>query len=47
MRIADIAVSPPARGEVLVRNHSIGVIFIDTYFRSGAYPVPSLPFTPV
>lgn len=46
MRIEDIAVSPPVRGEVLVRNHAIGVNFIDTYFRSGAYPVPSLPFTP-
>jgi NADPH:quinone reductase len=46
MRIEDVAVSPPVRGEVLVRNHAIGVNFVDTYFRSGAYPVPSLPFTP-
>jgi NADPH2:quinone reductase len=46
MRIEDIEVPPPARGEVLVRNHAIGVNFIDTYFRSGGYPVPSLPFTP-
>src|ERR1700704_5229221 len=46
MRIEDIAPPPPARGEVLVRNHAIGINFIDTYFRSGAYPVPSLPFTP-
>lgn len=46
MRIEDIDVPPPARGEVLVRNRAIGVNFIDTYFRSGAYLVPSLPFTP-
>ncbi|HMF05869.1 MAG TPA: quinone oxidoreductase [Methylocella sp.] len=46
MRIEDVNVSPPVRGEVLVRNHAIGINFIDTYFRSGAYPVPSLPFTP-
>ena len=46
MRIEGVAVSPPVRGEVLVRNYAIGVNFIDTYFRSGAYPVPSLPFTP-
>ncbi|HEY4846242.1 MAG TPA: quinone oxidoreductase [Methylocella sp.] len=46
MRIEDIAPPPPARGEVLVRNHAIGVNFIDINFRSGAYPVPSLPFTP-
>ncbi len=46
MRIEDIEVPPPVRGEVLVRNHAIGVNFIDTYFRSGGYPVSSLPFTP-
>ena len=46
MRIEDIEPPSPARGEVHVRNHAIGVNFIDTYFRSGAYPVPSLPFTP-
>jgi len=46
MRIEKAAVPPPVRGEVLVRNHAIGVNFIDTYFRSGAYPVPSFPFTP-
>jgi NADPH2:quinone reductase len=46
MRIEDIEIPAPARGEVLVRNHAIGINFIDTYFRSGGYPVPSLPFTP-
>lgn len=46
MRIEEIAVPPPGPGEVLVRHHAIGVNFIDTYFRSGAYAPPSLPFTP-
>jgi NADPH:quinone reductase len=46
MRIEDIEVPPPGRGEVLVRNHAIGVNFIDTYYRGGSYKVPSLPFTP-
>lgn len=46
MRIEDIDLPAPERGEVLVRNRAIGVNFIDTYYRSGAYPVPSLPFTP-
>ena len=46
MRIEDIAVPSPARGEVLVRHHAIGVNFIDIYFRSGSYPVSALPFTP-
>src|SRR3984893_13925658 len=46
MQFEDIEAPPPARGEVLVRNHAIGVNFIDINFRGGAYPVPSLPFTP-
>lgn len=46
MRIEDVALRGPERGEVVVRNHAIGVNFIDTYYRSGTYPVPSLPFTP-
>jgi NADPH:quinone reductase len=46
MRIEDIELPPPGRGEVLVRHHAIGVNFIDIYFRSGAYTAPSLPFTP-
>src|SRR5690606_14520878 len=29
--------------EVLVRNHAIGLNFIDTYYRSGLYPPPALP----
>jgi len=46
MRIDDIEPPSPKRGEVHIRHHAIGVNFIDTYFRSGAYPVSSLPFTP-
>ncbi len=45
MRIEDIELPPPGRGEVLVRNHAIGVNFIDVYFRNGHYPAPP-PFTP-
>ncbi|WGJ15350.1 quinone oxidoreductase [Methylocapsa sp. D3K7] len=46
MRIEDIELPSPLRGQVRVRHHAIGVNFIDIYFRSGVYPVPSLPFTP-
>ena len=46
MRIEDIEPPSPARGEVHLRHHAIGVNFVDTYYRSGAYPVSSLPFTP-
>ena len=33
----------PGPGEVLIKSEAIGVNFIDTYFRSGAYP-RELPF---
>jgi NADPH2:quinone reductase len=46
MRIEDIELGEPGSGEVRVRNRAIGVNFIDTYFRSGHYAAPSLPFTP-
>jgi NADPH2:quinone reductase len=46
MRLEDIETPSPARGQVHIRQHAIGVNFIDTYFRSGAYAAPSLPFTP-
>ncbi len=35
----------PGRGEILIRHEAIGLNFIDTYHRSGLYPLP-LPFTP-
>ncbi len=44
MRVEDIELAPPGRGQVLVRNHAIGVNYIDTYFRSGHYQPPSMPF---
>ncbi|KAK5129548.1 hypothetical protein LTR08_003170 [Meristemomyces frigidus] len=39
----DLPVPTPKEGQVLVKNDFIGVNFIDTYFRSGLYPAPSLP----
>ncbi len=33
------------QGDVLIKNHAIGLNFLDTYFRSGLYPVPKMPFT--
>ena len=46
MKVEDVPRPQPGAGEVLVRFHALGVNYIDTYFRSGAYPAPSLPFTP-
>ncbi len=36
----------PARGEVLIAQRAVGVNFIDTYYRKGAYPWPMTPLIP-
>src|SRR5688572_14616047 len=43
--VENIETPDPGPGEVRVRVHYSGVNFIDTYQRTGLYPVP-LPFTP-
>jgi NADPH2:quinone reductase len=35
-----VELPPPAAGEVRLRQHAVGLNFIDTYHRSGLYPVP-------
>ena len=35
----DVDLAPPGRGQARVRHSAIGVNFIDTYHRSGLYPV--------
>lgn len=40
MQIIDTPVPQPAAGEVRVKMHVIGVNLIDTYHRSGLYPMP-------
>lgn len=42
----DVQVGSPGNGEVRLKQTAIGVNFIDTYHRSGLYPIPGLPFTP-
>jgi NADPH2:quinone reductase len=44
LRLEDVAVPEPGDGEMRVRVEAAGVNFIDTYQRSGLYPVP-LPAT--
>ena len=46
MKIEDIALAAPGPGEVQIEHKAIGLNYIDTYFRSGMYQAPSLPFTP-
>ncbi|MBV9549667.1 MAG: quinone oxidoreductase [Alphaproteobacteria bacterium] len=40
LKYEDITLHPPAAGEVRLKHTAIGVNFIDTYHRSGLYPVP-------
>ena len=40
MRWEDVPVVPPAAGEALVRHEAVGLNYVDTYYRSGLYPLP-------
>ncbi len=40
----DVDVPPPGNGEVRIRQHVIGLNFIDVYYRNGLYKAPGLPF---
>jgi NADPH:quinone reductase len=46
LRLEEVSVGQPGSGEALVRHTAIGLNYIDTYFRSGLYKAPSLPFVP-
>ena len=46
LRWSDVAPPAPGPGEALVKHKAIGLNFLDTYFRTGLYPAPSMPFTP-
>jgi NADPH:quinone reductase len=39
IEIVDVDLPPPAAGEVRMRNHAIGINFLDTYHRQGIYPI--------
>jgi NADPH2:quinone reductase len=40
----EIEVGAPGPGQLKIKQHAIGLNFIDTYFRTGLYPAPSMPF---
>ncbi len=40
MRLVDIDVPPPGKGEIQLRQTAIGLNYIDTYHRSGLYALP-------
>lgn len=43
LRWDDVASPSPGPGEILVRQTAVGLNFIDVYFRTGLYKIPSLP----
>jgi NADPH:quinone reductase len=43
LRLEELETGAPGPGQALVRHTAIGVNFIDTYHRSGLYPLPRLP----
>ncbi len=40
MQYEDVVLSDPGEGEVRLRHTAVGLNYIDTYHRSGAYPLP-------
>jgi NADPH2:quinone reductase len=40
LEYVDVEVGEPGPGEARVRNHAVGLNFIDVYFRTGLYPQP-------
>jgi NADPH2:quinone reductase len=45
LKYEEIDLPAPGAGQVRYKTTAVGVNFIDTYFRTGLYPAPSLPFT--
>src|SRR3954467_4959343 len=39
-----VEVPAPGPGEVRIRQHAVGLNFIDVYYRTGLYKAPGLPF---
>lgn len=43
MAVEEVAIGAPGPGQVLVRQHAVGINFIDVYHRKGVFPIPALP----
>lgn len=46
MQLEEIELGAPGEGEIQIKHDAVGLNFIDIYFRTGAYPAPTSPFTP-
>jgi NADPH2:quinone reductase len=45
LKYEEIDLPQPGPGQVRYKTTAVGVNYIDTYFRTGLYPAPGLPFT--
>ncbi len=45
LQLEEVELAAPGPGQACVRQHAIGVNYLDVYFRTGLYPAP-LPFIP-
>ncbi|MBN1611805.1 MAG: quinone oxidoreductase [Polyangiaceae bacterium] len=43
LRPEQLELAAPRAGEVRIRHQAIGLNYVDTYYRSGLYPLPELP----
>jgi len=46
LQYEEVQVGQPGAGEVKLKQHAIGLNYIDVYLRTGLYPQPTSPFTP-
>lgn len=46
LQYEQVEVGAPAQGQVKLKQHAIGLNYIDVYLRTGLYPQPSSPFIP-
>jgi len=46
LQYEEVEVGQPGAGEVKLKQHAIGLNYIDVYLRTGLYPQPSSPFVP-
>jgi len=44
LKYEEVLLAKPGPGEVQLRQHACGLNYIDSYFRTGLYPVPAMPF---
>jgi NADPH2:quinone reductase len=46
LRWEDVTVGDPGAGEARIRHTAVGLNYVDTYYRTGLYKAPALPFVP-